>query len=633
MAGTALPAVASGPAGAATSAPSWTAVASSPIAQDTTGSAMAYDPATGQLVDYDANGFPAPLTSTWDGARWTVHQQVAPPALSLGASLAYDPASQRVIMVGELIINTAVTEQMWAWNGSVWTQLPTPDPSASPAPGCMTAGSTGEIFAYNPSDASEGTAATSSHTWAWTNGGWAQLAPAASPPAGICLGMTYDAARHLVVMTFEPESGTALQTWLWDGATWSQAATLPAPMGGDRSWTAPVSFDPDSGTDLTYLGDTNCTSISPAHGFVCQQTDQLWSFDGSSWTQAPATGAPQAGNDFAAAYDAATHQYVLVPGIVWISGSGSVHNGTTYVHAAPGSSSATPVRVFGADRQSTAVAASKLAFPTAGSASAVVLARADLFADALAGGPLAAAKHAPLLLTSTNTLDSVTADEIKRVLPAGDAVYLLGGTSALSDAVANAVTALGGVPVRVFGADRFGTAVAVADAMGDPSTVFEASGTNFPDALSAVPAAIAQHAAILLTNGSAQASATAQYLTAHASARYAVGGPAAWADPTAIGIAGADRYATSQSVALAFFPDAKGVALASGATFPDALAAGPVAGASAEPVLLVPSSGALPEPITAYLSTHAGLISAVHAYGGASAVNDTVLAEVASALK
>jgi hypothetical protein len=58
-----------------------------------------------------------------------------------------------------------------------------------------------------------------------------------------------------------------------------------------------------------------------------------------------------------------------------------------------------------------------------------------------------------------------------------------------------------------------------------------------------------------------------------------------------------------------------------------------VAGASAEPVLLVPSSGALPEPITAYLSTHAGLISAVHAYGGASAVNDTVLAEVASALK
>jgi len=49
-------------------------------------------------------------------------------------------------------------------------------------------------------------------------------------------------------------------------------------------------------------------------------------------------------------------------------------------------------------------------------------------------------------------------------------------------------------------------------------------------------------------------------------------------------------------------------------------------------VLLVPPSGALPERITAYLSTHAGFIGAVHAYGGTSAINDTVLAEVTSAL-
>ena len=186
MAVAAPPAFASGSAAAATPAPSWTAVASSPIAQEEnpTGSAMAYDPATGQLVDYDANGVPAPLTWTWDGTRWTVHQQASPPALPLGASLAYDPQSQRVIMVGDLIINAAVTEQMWAWNGSVWTQLPTPDSSASPAPGCMAADSTGEILAYTPSDASDGAAATSSHTWAWTNGSWAQLAPATSPPVG-----------------------------------------------------------------------------------------------------------------------------------------------------------------------------------------------------------------------------------------------------------------------------------------------------------------------------------------------------------------------------------------------------------------------------------------------------------------
>ncbi len=169
--------------------------------------------------------------------------------------------------------------------------------------------------------------------------------------------------------------------------------------------------------------------------------------------------------------------------------------------------------------------------------------------------------------------------------------------------------------------------------MGNPSTVFEASGTNFPDALSAVPAAVANHGAILLTDGAFPASVTTAYLTAHATTRYAIGGPAAYADPSAIGIAGADRYATSDAVALAFFPDTTGVSVASAATFPDALAAGPVAGIAQNPVLLVPPSGALPEPVTGYLTTHAGSITAVHAFGGTSAITDAVLNELAATLK
>ena len=219
------------------------------------------------------------------------------------------------------------------------------------------------------------------------------------------------------------------------------------------------------------------------------------------------------------------------------------------------------------------------------------------------------------------------------MLPSGGTVYLLGGTSALSDDVATAVTALGDVPTRISGTDRFATAVAIADAMGDPTTVFEASGADFPDALSAVPAAIKEHAAILLTNGAAQAQATSAYLSAHATTRYSVGGPAAWADPSAIALAGATRYDTSAAVALAFFPDATGIALASALTFPDALAAGPLAGAAGQPVLLVPPSGPLPQPVTAYLSTHAATVSAVHAFGGTSALSASVLSEVGVALR
>jgi len=86
-------------------------------------------------------------------------------------------------------------------------------------------------------------------------------------------------------------------------------------------------------------------------------------------------------------------------------------------------------------------------------------------------------------------------------------------------------------------------------------------------------------------------------------------------------------------MASAFFPDATGIDLASALTFPDALAAGPLAGAAGEPVLLVPPSGALPEPVTAYLSTHAATVSSVHAFGGTSALSANVLSEVGVALR
>ena len=55
---------------------------------------------------------------------------------------------------------------------------------------------------------------------------------------------------------------------------------------------------------------------------------------------------------------------------------------------------------------------------------------------------------------------------------------------------------------RLAGADRYATAVAVAAALGNPTTVFEADGTNFPDALSAGTAATQQGAVVLLTSGS-----------------------------------------------------------------------------------------------------------------------------------
>ncbi len=307
------------------------------------------------------------------------------------------------------------------------------------------------------------------------------------------------------------------------------------------------------------------------------------------------------------------------------------HSTTT---TTPGSTKV--ARLAGATRIGTAIAISQNGFAAAGSAKGVVLARSDTgqFADALVGAALAAAKGGPLLLTPSGSLDPGTLAEIRRVLPAGAPVYALGGTGAISPAVAAGLSGAGYVVVRYGGVDRFDTAAIVADqGLGDPATVFEATGLDFPDALSAGAAAAHAGGAVLLTNGAAQAAETAAYLAAHPpSKRYAVGGQAAAADPVASAIFGAVRYATAAQVAQQLFaaPSTFGAAL--GTNYPDALAGAAHIGALGGPMLLVAASGPLPAPTAGYLSGAKSTLTGGYLYGGTGAVGDDVLGDLNAAI-
>jgi beta-N-acetylhexosaminidase len=297
-------------------------------------------------------------------------------------------------------------------------------------------------------------------------------------------------------------------------------------------------------------------------------------------------------------------------------------------------------RISGTDAIGTAIAISQAAFPDAHSADAVVLARSDFFADALAGGPLAAEVGGPLLITpgadQSASLDPRVETEIERVLPTGGTVYVLGGDLALS---ANIDTTLGGLGyhvVREAGADEYATAVDIANAMGNPPTVFEATGLSFYDALSAVPAAIEQHAAILLTDGTTQAPETASYLSSHPNdTRYAIGGPLAafGADPSATPVYGQDLFATSNAVATRFFTGAPIFGIATAAGFPDALGGGVfmATGGRMGPLLLVNPTAPLPSgilPALAYLPSGAS----GYVFGGPLAVDSDVVTAVKSAV-
>jgi hypothetical protein len=297
-------------------------------------------------------------------------------------------------------------------------------------------------------------------------------------------------------------------------------------------------------------------------------------------------------------------------------------------------------RLDGIRRIETAIEISQSLFDDAGlrsaalaekrSANAVVLATGYAFPDALVGGPLAADLTAPLLLTEADELNAATKAEIERVLADGQTVHVLGGTAAISDAIADELEAAGFVVVRHAGATRYATATAVAAALGNPGDVVLASGHNFPDALAGGAAAASIDGAVLLVDGEEVGSDTAAYLAAHPGQRFAVGGPAARAVPSATPLAGQDRYETAKLVADSFFPDgAEYVGIASGADFPDALAGGAHIANLGGPLLLT-SPTSLSQATKSYVDEHATMIEAAYIYGGTAAIAEAVREAVAA---
>lgn len=301
-------------------------------------------------------------------------------------------------------------------------------------------------------------------------------------------------------------------------------------------------------------------------------------------------------------------------------------------------------RVEGADRVATAVAGSRGAF---GVTETVVLAAAGDYPDALVAGPLAASLDAPILLVG-GTVTPELATELKR-LAAFEAI-IVGGTDAVPESVDADLEERGISVRRLAGADRFATAAAVASEVGGGSgTAVVASGRAFPDALSAVPMAVAEGAPLLLVEPRAVPAATVKALNDLGIDRTILaGGTAAVSDEVAADlpdprrIAGSDRYETSVALAEAVLDsdrDVRQVAIADGRNFPDALAAGPVmaigfGGASGGgPVLLVDGADADNSPASlSLLRAERDRIESAVVVGGPSAVSSRTVDRVTAAL-
>jgi putative cell wall-binding protein len=235
------------------------------------------------------------------------------------------------------------------------------------------------------------------------------------------------------------------------------------------------------------------------------------------------------------------------------------------------------------------------------------------FPDALAAGPAAARLGGPVLLTESHRLPSATAAELKRLRPAR--IIVAGGSSVVSTAVMSALRSYAGSVTRQAGTTRYATAAAISEATfkaGVP-VVYIATGGNFPDALAGGPAAGMLGGPVLLVESGAIPAATARELRRLRPARIVIaGGPAVIGSRVASALrsyagsvvrqSGDDRYATAVAISQANHRagSATVVYIATGASFPDALAAAPIAGRQRGPVLLS-SATSLPSSVAAEL--------------------------------
>lgn len=286
-------------------------------------------------------------------------------------------------------------------------------------------------------------------------------------------------------------------------------------------------------------------------------------------------------------------------------------------------------RVSGGDRFATSIAVSQAAYPSPATASTVFIADGLSFADALSAGPAAASNHGPLLLTAPGYLPDPVKQEIQRLRPS--TIVVVGGVNVVSVDVENELKTLAASVVREAGGDRYATARAVVQgSFHSATTVYVATGTNFPDSLSAGAAAGALNAPLLLVNGGASAvdADTAALLRSLGTTTIrVVGGPAVVSDAMAQSLTpfgsvtrsyGGDRFGTSQAVNEVSFSSARTALLASGLNFPDALGASAWGGATAAP-LFIASNGCV--PLRSLYDIYNLGVSHVSVIGGLSALS------------
>ena len=233
-----------------------TSPATSPSARS--GPAMAYDGAAGNIVLFggvNSAGTALSDTWTWDGNNWTQEFPAAsPPGRQFDLQgMAYDAATQTVVLFGGFDSGLNALGDTWTWDGKAKTwiqQFPASSPSPRRAPIAYDDVTRTVVLVGGDKDDGQ---ITYNDTWTWDGITWTQQFPASAPSARSSASIAFDAHIGAVILFggYGPWPDVLTDTWAWNGTTWMKIS--PATVPPDR-YSAGMDYDPVNKAVLMFGG-------------------------------------------------------------------------------------------------------------------------------------------------------------------------------------------------------------------------------------------------------------------------------------------------------------------------------------------------------------------------------------------
>ncbi|WP_416044815.1 cell wall-binding repeat-containing protein [Clostridium tyrobutyricum] len=309
------------------------------------------------------------------------------------------------------------------------------------------------------------------------------------------------------------------------------------------------------------------------------------------------------------------------------------------IAVSPATTFAASSRLGGADRYETSAKISQNGW--ANGSDYVVLASGEGYADALCAAPVAKKYNAPILLTTSKTLNSTIKSEITRLKAKN--IIEIGGTASISSNIENQLENEMSLKVtRLGGIDRYETSANVARELGDVSDIVLTSGLGYADALSIAPIAASKGYPILLTPKNSVTNSVKSYINSHKSDStkvYVIGGSGVIPEsilssvPNPMRIFGQNRYETNVSVMEFFKTELKfqNVYIAkgdgpNGNEFADALSASELAARTSSPVVL--TNNTLNNYTKEFIKSNLTKDTSVVSIGGQASIPDSLAAAI-----